>query len=170
MGVIFKRFCLLIFLLLIADQSRADFYYFLNHKEQKAYRINTITWNLEKLKSDGKWWNLSPVNFDSATFVSIPRNVEFNHVPSEDVNKVYFSANCTNQFYVFDLKTMNFSRMDKTFFRGDNCHSYHFFRKGVLHSVGGYGFWRTNNHIIYFDEKSKNLQVKNTSQSQYLLF
>jgi len=50
---------------------------------------------------------------------------------------------------------MIFNRMDKTFYRGDNCHAYHFFRKGVLHSVGGYGFWRTNNHIIYFDEKSK---------------
>jgi len=155
MGVIFKRFCILIFLLLWVHQSRADFYYFFLHKEQKAYRINTITWNLERLKSDGKWLNLSPINFDSATFVSIPRNVQVSHVPSEDIHKVYFSVNCTNQFYVFDLNTKNFSRMDKTFFRGDNCHSYHFFRKGVLHSVGGYGFWRTNNHIIYFDKKSK---------------
>ena len=155
MGLYIKRAFLLLLLLHIGMQTRADFYYFLNHKEKTAYRINSITWNLEKLKREGEWLVLNRIKLDSATITSLPKNIEINQIPSEDSNIVYFSANCTNQFYRLDLKSMIFNRMDKTFYRGDNCHAYHFFRKGVLHSVGGYGFWRTNNHIIYFDEKSK---------------
>ena len=155
MGLYIKRAFILVILLQIGLQTRADFYYFLHHKEKTAYRINSVNWILEKLQSEGKWVVLNRIKLDSATITSLPVNIEINQIPSEDLNQVYFSANCTNQFYRFDLKSMIFNRMDKTFYRGDNCHAYHFFRKGVLHSVGGYGFWRTNNHIIYFDEKSK---------------
>jgi len=155
MGLYIKRAFLLVILLQIGLQTRADFYYFLHHKEKTAYRINSITWNLEKLQRVGNWVVLNRIKLDSATRTSLPVNVEINQIPSEDANQVYFSANCTNQLYRLDLKSMIFNRMDKTFYRGDNCHAYHFFRKGVLHSAGGYGFWRTNNHIIYFDEKSK---------------
>ena len=155
MGLYIKRALLLLLLLQIGMQTRADFYYFLKHKEKTAYRINSITWNLEKLQREGNWIVLNRIKSDSATITSLPKNVEINHIPSEGSNIIYFSANCTNQFYRLDLISMIFDRMDKTFYRGDNCHAYHFFRKGVLHSVGGYGFWRTNNHIIYFDEKSK---------------
>ena len=155
MGLYIKRAFILVILLQIGLQTRADFYYFLHHKDKIAYRINSTTWNLEKLQSEGKWVVLNRIKLDSATRTSLPVNIEINQIPSEDLNQVYFSANCTNQFYRFDLKSMIFNRVDKTFYRGDNCHAYHFFRKGVLHSVGGYGFWRTNNHIIYFDEKSK---------------
>jgi hypothetical protein len=155
MGLYIKRAFLLVILLQIGLQTRADFYYFLHHKDKTAYRINSTTWNLEKLQREGKWLVLNRIKLDSATTTSLPVNIEINQIPSEDANQVYFSANCTNQFYRLDLKSMIFNRMDKTFYRGDNCHAYHFFRKGVLHSVGGYGFWRTNNHIIYFDEKSK---------------
>jgi hypothetical protein len=155
MGLYIKRAFLLVILLQIGLQTRADFYYFLHHKDKIANRINSTTWNLEKLQKEGKWLVLNPIKLDSATKTSLPINIEINQIPSEDVNQVYFSANCTNQFYRLDLKSMIFNRVDKTFYRGDNCHAYHFFRKGVLHSAGGYGFWRTNNHIIYFDEKSK---------------
>ena len=155
MGLYIKRAFILVVLLQIGLQTRADFYYFLHHKEKTAYRINSITWNLEKLQRVGNWVVLNRIKLDSATRTSLPVNVEINQIPSEDANQVYFSANCTNQLYRLDLKSMIFNRMDKTFYRGDNCHAYHFFRKGVLHSAGGYGFWRTNNHIIYFDEKSK---------------
>ena len=155
MGVYIKRAFLLVILLQIGLQTRADFYYFLHHKEKTAYRINSITWSLEQLQSEGKWVVLNRIKLDSATITSLPKNIEINQIPSEEPNIVYFSATCTNQFYRFDLKSMIFNRMDKTFYRGDNCHAYLFFRKGVLHSTGGYGFWRTNNHIIYFDEKSK---------------
>ena len=155
MGLYIKRAFLLLLLLHIGMQTRADFYYFLNHKEKTAYRINSITWNLEKLKREGEWIVLNRIKLDSATTTSLAKNIEINQISSDVPNHVYFSANCTNQFYRLDLKSMIFNRMDKTFYRGDNCHAYHFFRKGVLHSVGGYGFWRTNNHIIYFDEKSK---------------
>jgi hypothetical protein len=155
MGLYIKRAFILVILLQIGLQTRADFYYFLHHKDKIAYRINSTTWNLEKLQSVGNWVVLNRIKLDSATRTSLPINIEINQISSEDTNQVYFSANCTNQFYRLDLKSMIFNRMDKTFYRGDNCHAYHFFRKGVLHSVGGYGFWRTNNHIIYFDEKSK---------------
>jgi hypothetical protein len=155
MGSYIKRAFLLIILLQIGLQTRADLYYFLNHKEKTAYRINSLTWNLEKLQTKGKWVVLNRISLDSATKTSLPKNIEINQIPSENPNQVYFNANCTNQFYRFDLKSMIFNRMDKTFYRGDNCHAYHFFRNGVLHSAGGYGLWRTNNHIIYFDENSK---------------
>jgi len=163
MGLFIKRAFLLLLLLPIGMQTRADFYYFLHHKDKTAYRINSITWNLEKLQMEGKWLVLNRIKLDSATITSLPANIEINQISSDDANQVYFSANCTNQFYRLDLKSMIFNRMDKTFYRGDNCHAYHFFRKGVLHSVGGYGFWRTNNHIIYFDEKSKEWEAYSSS-------
>jgi len=163
MGLYIKRALLLLLLLQIGMQTRADFYYFLHHKDKTAYRINSITWNLEKLQMEGKWLVLNRIKLDSATITSLPANIEINQISSDDANQVYFSANCTNQFYRLDLKSMIFNRMDKTFYRGDNCHAYHFFRKGVLHSVGGYGFWRTNNHIIYFDEKSKEWEAYSSS-------
>jgi len=163
MGLVIKRVLLLLLLLQIGMQTRADFYYFLHHKDKTAYRINSITWNLEKLQMEGKWLVLNRIKLDSATITSLPANIEINQISSDDANQVYFSANCTNQFYRLDLKSMIFNRMDKTFYRGDNCHAYHFFRKGVLHSVGGYGFWRTNNHIIYFDEKSKEWEAYSSS-------
>ena len=51
MGVYIKRAFLLVILLQIGLQTRADFYYFLHHKEKTAYRINSVNWNLEKLQS-----------------------------------------------------------------------------------------------------------------------
>ena len=54
MGLGIKRVLLLLLLLQIGMQTRADFYYFLKHKEKTAYRINSITWNLEKLQREAK--------------------------------------------------------------------------------------------------------------------
>ena len=163
MGLGIKRVLLLLLLLQIGMQTRADFYYFLQHKDQKAYRINTETKYLERYEGNRKWLPLKAILFDSSTIIKIPKNIIIENIPSLNPDKVYFSANCTNQFYVLDLKTMVFDRMDETFYRGDNCHAYRFFRQGVLHSVGGYGFWRTNNHIIFFDEKSKEWEAYSSS-------
>ena len=163
MGLGIKRVLLLLLLLQIGMQTRADFYYFLQHKDQKAYRINTETKYLERYEGNRKWLPLKAVLIDSSTFLKIPQNIIIENIPSLNPEKVYFSANCTNQFYVLDLKTMVFDRMDETFYRGDNCHAYRFFRQGVLHSVGGYGFWRTNNHIIFFDKKSKEWEAYSSS-------
>lgn len=163
MGIIIKRLLVLVILLQIGLQTRADFYYFLQHKDQKAYRINTETKYLERYEGNRKWLPLKAVLFDSSTFLKIPKNIIIENIPSLNSEKVYFSANCTNQFYVLDLKNMVFDRMDETFYRGDNCHAYRFFRQGVLHSVGGYGFWRTNNHIIFFDKKSKEWEAYSSS-------
>jgi hypothetical protein len=106
MGSYIKRAFLLIILLQIGLQTRADLYYFLNHKEKTAYRINSLTWNLEKLQTKGKWVVLNRISLDSATKTSLPKNIEINQIPSENPNQVYFNANCTNQFYRFDLKSM----------------------------------------------------------------
>ena len=116
MGLYIKRALLLLLLLHIGMQTRADFYYFLKHKEKTAYRINSITWNLEKLQREGNWIVLNRIKSDSATITSLPKNVEINHIPSEGSNIIYFSANCTNQFYRLDLISMIFDRMDKTFY------------------------------------------------------
>jgi len=163
MGLSIKRALLLVILLQIGVQTRADFYYFLQHKDQKAYRINTETKFLERYEGNGKWLALKAVLIPTSTLVNIPKNIIFENIPSLDPNKIYFNGNCTNQIYVLDLKTMVFDRLDETFYRGDNCHSYRFFRQGVLHSVGGYGFWRTNNHITFFDEKSKEWEAYTSS-------
>ena len=163
MGLLNKRFILVFFLLHFAVDIRADFYYFLNHQDQKAYRINTVSKFLEKYNNQGKWLPMRPIQFDSSTLAGIPKNIEVNHIQSLEQNKFYFNTDCTNQIFVLDLKTMVFKRLDITFYRGDNCHSYRFFRNGVLHSVGGYGLWRTNNHIIYFDEKSKEWEAYNST-------
>ena len=55
MGLYIKRALLLLILLQIGLQTRADFYYFLQHNEKSAYRINSNSSNLEKFQKEGKW-------------------------------------------------------------------------------------------------------------------
>lgn len=118
MGLGIKRVLLLLLLLQIGMQTRADFYYFLQHKDQKAYRINTETKYLERYEGNRKWLPLKAVLFDSSILNNIPKNININNIPSLNSDKVYFSANCTNQFYVLDFKTMVLIEWMKLLSRG----------------------------------------------------
>ena len=116
MGLLYRRCFLLFLLLTIVEQGRADFYYFLQHSNKSAYRINSLSRNLEKLQKEGSWGVIKAIKFDSLTLLGLPKNIIISQIPSLDSSKVYFIANCTNQFYLFDLKTMLFKRVDKTFY------------------------------------------------------
>ena len=106
MGKGSRRVLLLLLLLQIGMQTRADFYYFLQHKDQKAYRINTQTKYLDRYEGNRKWVPIKVILFDSSTLINIPKNINIQNIPSLNPDKVYFSANCTNQFYVLDLNKL----------------------------------------------------------------
>lgn len=82
MGLGIKRVLLLLLLLQIGMQTRANFYYFLQHKDQKAYRINTETKYLERYEGNRKWLPLKAVLFDSSILNNIPKNININNIPS----------------------------------------------------------------------------------------
>lgn len=66
-----------------------------------------------------------------------------------------FNVPGTGLVFSFDSNNNQFRRIDNTFFRGFNFHSFSFVRKDTLYSVGGEGFWNTNSTLIHFDLKHK---------------
>lgn len=52
-------------------------------------------------------------------------------------------------------------RLDNSQFKGFNFFAYQFVRKDTLFSIGGYGFWRYDNTLTYFDEKNKGWEIYN---------
>jgi hypothetical protein len=64
-----------------------------------------------------------------------------------------FNVPGTGLVFSLDSSNMQFKRIDNTFFRGFNFHSFSFVRKDILYSIGGEGFWNTNSTLIHFDLK-----------------
>lgn len=66
-----------------------------------------------------------------------------------------------------DRHYIYFQRIDKSYFGGYNNNSFDFSFHDTIHSLGGYGFWRTNGMIRYFDHNE--WQVKKTNEENEIL-
>jgi hypothetical protein len=66
-----------------------------------------------------------------------------------------FNVPGTGLVFSLDSNNNQFKRIDNTFFRGFNFHSFSFIRKDTLYSIGGEGFWNTNSTLIHFDLKHR---------------
>jgi len=54
--------------------------------------------------------------------------------------------------YQFNYQTLILERIDKTYFGGFNCRSKKFIRNNTIYSAGGYGLFRSNNLLIYYQK------------------
>lgn len=88
--------------------------------------------------------------------------VDLVHFPAEydiHAHKVkygyLFNVPGTGLVFTLDSNLKQFKRLDNTFFKGFNFHSYSFVKNDTLFSIGGEGFWNTNSTLIYFDYRNQ---------------
>ncbi len=67
-------------------------------------------------------------------------------------NAVWFTINGSQRIYQFDYSTNKLHRIDDTHYAGYNFNATQFLRKDTLYSAGGYGFWKYNNLLTYYNE------------------
>ncbi len=75
-----------------------------------------------------------------------------------DQKGFYILIGGTGQVYKAIARKNNqigFMRMDSTFYSGYNFGAIDFSYKDTLFSFGGYGFWRTNGQLRYYDESTE---------------
>jgi hypothetical protein len=131
------------------------FAHFLNPITKQANRIDFGTNSYQTLIDKKHWVETGAITIDSFSISEIRKESEFKTIATNTPNQFILFLECTNQVFSLDLNTKTIARLDRTYFRGDNCGSYSFIRKGQYYQVGGYGFWETNNHITYFDPQIK---------------
>ena len=131
------------------------FAHFLNPITKQANRIDFGTKMHQTLIDKKHWVETGTIAIDSFSISEIRKESEFKTIATNTPNQFILFLECTNQVFSLDLNAKTIKRLDRTYFRGDNCGSYSFIRKGQYYQVGGYGFWETNNHITYFDPQIK---------------
>ena len=131
------------------------FAHFLNPISKQANRIDFGSLSVQALIDGQHWVTQGPLKIDSLSLLEIRNDTEFKTVATTSPNQFTLFQECTNQVFSFNLTTRLITRLDQTYFKGDNCGSYIFLRNGKYHQVGGYGFWKGNNHISFFDPAKK---------------
>ncbi len=153
----------LIFLIWPASVKANQYAYFLNNVDHKVYRVDLIRKEIARLDSTSNWVFYHSLTSDSTYQADIMKTGELAVIQKKNTNRLHIFQECTNQVYVVDLTDFQIKRQDDTYYRGDNCKAYRFFRGDVIYSIGGYGFWRTNNHLIFFDKKTKEWEAVNSN-------
>lgn len=128
---------------------------------KKAYRIDTQSKILEIEISPEKWQAVGQVTFVDVQDFDLMPAIRFESLLTNQANQSYLLADCTNQVYVFDFEKMQLQRIDKTYYRGHNCLSTRFVREGIIYCFGGYGMFRTNNLMTYFQPETKEWMALN---------
>ena len=131
------------------------FAHFLNPITKQANRIDFGSLSVQTLIDGQHWVTQGPLKIDSLSLLEIRKDTEFKTVATTSPNQFTLFQECTNQVFSFNLSTRFITRLDRTYFKGDNCGSHIFFRNRKYYQVGGYGFWEGNNHITYFDPTLK---------------
>ncbi len=116
-------------------------------------QLDLITGRFQQEKSPGQWSEVKQVELTGVNLSDFPE--EYN-IHAHKVKSGYlFNVPGTGLVFSLDSNNKQFKRIDKTFYRGFNFHSFSFVRKDTLFSIGGEGFWSTNSTLIYFDFKSR---------------
>ncbi|MHA8060542.1 hypothetical protein PQG22_04580 [Aquirufa beregesia] len=157
-----KLFLSLFLLFLFPEFLKANqFAYYLSNSDHKAYRIDLYKKEIARLDSNSNWVFYHSLRTDSTYHPDFMKTAVFTVLQKKNTNRIHIFQECTNQIYVVDLTDFQLKRKDDTYYRGVNCLAYRFFRGNEIFSLGGYGFWRTNNHLIYFDKKTKEWEATN---------
>lgn len=120
-------------------------------KEYERININTRVWERKNYK--GVWLKIEKLTFSNINLRDMPKSCmsrKFNFS-----GKYLFSVPGTSQVYILDKKSKSFTRIDETFYRGYNFNALQFIRNDTIFSLGGNGFWLTNNILTFFDFQTK---------------
>jgi hypothetical protein len=158
----YKLLSLIFFLFLSVHSHASIVTYFLHPTEIHPYRLDLTNNRLEKLNPNGQWDFVHDVNIDTSNPLELLDEIFFYSLPSEKPGVLYFFQHCTNKVFTLDLNSFQFKRIDRTYYRGDNCYAYRFLAHNTIYSLGGYGFWRSNNHLIKFEKKSDEWEAINS--------
>ena len=143
-------YCLLLF---ISFSTKAQSLRWLDTEKKRVYRIDIQKSVLEKSSNSFEWQEIGKAELKNIKEKDILVFYEIKCLNTEDKNLVYLLMECTNQVYQFNYQTLLLERIDKTYFGGFNCRSTKFIRNKTIYSVGGYGLFRTNNLMVYYQEK-----------------
>ena len=87
--------------------------------------------------------------------LSLPAGKQWTSALLRNRKGLYLTINGTGRVYRagrVEDKELEFIRVDSTYLSGYNNFSFEFSHRDTLFSLGGYGFWRLNGHLRYFDE------------------
>lgn len=122
------------------------------------YRIGLESQVLLKEMPSGSWGSQGKLTFSNIDL----RDFKILHNQSfERHGFILISIEGTGQVYGLDIKNLELSRIDSTYFRGHNFSAIKFIRKDTLFSYGGSGFWHVNNIETYFSPKTKEWELLN---------
>jgi hypothetical protein len=159
----YRQFLYIVFFCSLSLLSHASIIiHFLHPKEIHPYRLDLTKNQLERLNPNGQWDFVHTLTIDPTNPLELLDESFFYYLQSEKASVLYFFQHCTNKVFTLDLNSFQFKRIDRTYYRGDNCYAYRFLAHNTIYSLGGYGFWRSNNHLINFEKKSDEWEAINT--------
>jgi len=142
-------YCLLLF---ISFSAKAQSLRWLDTEKKRVYRIDIQKSVIEKSSNSFEWQEIGKAELKNIQEKDILQLYEINCLNTEDKNLVYLLVECTSQVYQFNYQTLILERIDKTYFGGFNCRSKKFIRNNTIYSAGGYGLFRSNNLLIYYQK------------------
>lgn len=160
MPKLFKFIFGVLFLFISEAISAEDRYFkWIDSKTQTRFRINLDSYNLIQEIKPGIWENKGRIKFDSGTFNHLPPIIKSNFFFFENGNRIRFTIDGSGQVFDFFPSARKLIKVDNTFHSGYNFSSTKFYRRGLIYSVGGEGFWNHSNVITYFDDKLKEWEI-----------
>ena len=107
---------------------------------------------------------IKPLTTEGVDLKEIPRSFLSNYFEIKK-DLYWVTVLGTGQVYEFNLKTSNFKRIDKTYFRGYNFLPIQFLHNDTLFSFGGMGFWHGHNITTFYDKKTNEWEFYSTSKN-----
>jgi hypothetical protein len=112
---------------------------------------------LEKEEINGIWREQGNLIFNKIEKRDIPLNPTIQSINFQ--GQLFLFIEGTQQLYFVNLNELIFKRYDSSYYRGYNFGAIRFSRKDTIHSVGGGGFWHSNNIETFFSSKSKEWEL-----------
>jgi hypothetical protein len=130
---------------------------FKDPKSALHYRIDLENQDLWRENKVGEWSKVFDLTFEKVDVQELPVNSLIFSFSQK--GNMLLLVEGTGQIYELDTLKKKLTRIDKTFYRGNNFGAIRFVHKDTVFCVGGQGFWYTNNIETYFSKKSKEWEL-----------
>lgn len=159
-----KKISLFIFLLFSFCFAQATVSYQFNGFKwtldgANIFKINTDKFEISAEDLDGKIKLVGMLKTDKNVFKDLPKFFNSNFFVKKQL--ITFTISGTGQVYQLDTKTLEFRRLDNTYFRGYNFYANQFVRNDTIFSIGGHGFWTSQSLITFYNKSSKEWDIVN---------
>lgn len=153
------RITFILLLLVKVASAQTTFLEWVNPNTQLRQRFSIPAYTLASEKPNGTWHETTLTHINPEDFAGLNNNIRTQSFVLKGGKRIYITINGSQRVYAFDVNTNHLSRIDRTWNNGYNYNSSQFIRKDTLYSLGGYGFWRYNKVITYFDNNTKEWEV-----------